>query len=148
MKKQFLLTIAVVSTALFSFTPYGGDVFRVYLNGRQVHQQFLHASKGSQPFQIPYLSNTDEMAVFYSHCGKTGSGRTLSFRNEKNEVVKTLHFPDASGNTSMMQFSRKDLPAGSRQMQLYYASKELPNGYLIATFGTSLQKTVAKTASL
>ncbi len=150
MKRFFVLPIAllcVVASTAFAPLP-GGDVFQIYLNGQQVHQQFLHASKGNPTFQLPALDNNDRLAVFYSHCGKTGSGRTLVFRNEKNETVKTLRFRDADGNTSRMEFGRKDLPAESRSLQLYYASKELPNGHLIATIGTSPQKTTAKTASL
>jgi hypothetical protein len=145
MKKQFFMAVVLVlSTVLFSFTTHrGGDVVRIYLNGRQVHQTFVHANQSAEMFTLSALGNSDQVAVFYSHCGKTGTGRTLLFRNEKNEVVKTLSYPDAPGNTSTMQFSPKDLPTGGRRLQLYYASKELPQGYFIASIGARLTKTAS-----
>jgi hypothetical protein len=145
MKKQSFMAVAfLLSTVLFSFTTHrGGDVVRIYLNGRQVHQVFVHANQSTDTFTLDDLRNDDRVAVFYSHCGKTGSGRTLLFRNEKNEVVRTLSYSNAPGKASTMQFSPKDLPNGGRRLQLYYVSKELPQGYFIASIGARLTKTAS-----
>jgi hypothetical protein len=42
-----------------------------------------------------------------------------------------------------MQFSPKDLPVGGRRLQLYYVSKELPQGCFIASIGAKPTKTAS-----
>lgn len=45
--KKLCIFLYLLATCLFLFsfsTNRGGDVFRVFLNGRQVHQQFVYAN--------------------------------------------------------------------------------------------------------
>ncbi len=137
MKKYFALSLfLILCTTIFSFTvKRGGDVFEVYLNGRQVHQQFIHADKSVKTLHLASSNDNDKIEVLYSHCGHAGKNRVITIRNEKNEPIKELKFPDAAGNRSMMAFYRKDISKNkSGIVKLYYSSRELSEGRLLATF--------------
>src|SRR4051812_34005539 len=98
---HLILTLSVLSLSLFSFTTdRGGDVFEIYLNGKQVHRQFVHVDKSVKTLQFDAFNANDKIEVFYSHCGRPGTKRVLTFRNEKNELIKELKYPDTENNRS------------------------------------------------
>lgn len=131
MRLLFLLLAAV---GLFSFhAKNGGDICRIYLNGKLAHEQFVHADNSLKTVRLASFGDGDRVDVFFSHCGTMGKGRTLTFRNEKNEAVKVLKFADAAGNNNLMRFTRKDLnTVKEQQLRLYYRANELPEGRLLA----------------
>ena len=108
MKKYAALCLMLVfCTALFSFSnKRGGDVFEIYLNGKQVHQQFVHIDKSVKTIYLASLSDNDKIDVYYSHCGYAGKARVITIRNEKNEVIKKMEFGDGEGKRSPMSFYR------------------------------------------
>jgi len=138
----FLLALC---TAFFSFSNKGGDVFAIYLNGKQVHQQFVHIDKSVKTLSLHSLSDNDKIEVFYSHCGHAGKNRVISLRNEKNEVLKKLFFGDGKDNSARMGFYRKDIPkTGTEKIQLFYSADELTEGRLLATIVWDEGKVMAK----
>jgi hypothetical protein len=141
-----LFALPVLCIALFSFSANkGGDVFAIYLNGKQVHRQFVHVDKSVKTLQLQSFSDDDKIEVMYSHCGQVGTKRMLSLRNEKNELVSKLKFPDVNDNQSLIGFHRKDIAKNSStQLNVYYSSKELPDGKLLATIRWSEPKVIAK----
>ena len=147
MKKYAALCFGFGLLALllsFSVKP-GGDVFEIYFNGKQVLQQFVHVSKGTKTLQLASLNENDKIDVVYSHCGRSGSNRTLVIKNAKEEVIKELKFADGSSNRSVMSFYRKDIPVNKNsETKLYYYSKELPEGRLLANVQWSENKVLAK----
>lgn len=151
MKKHLLsiLSISFLSllcTVLSSFShKRGGDVFEIYLNGKQMHQQFVHIDKGAKTLSFASLGENDKIGVLYSHCGQSGTKRMITLRNEKNELIKQLSFPDATSSRSIMSFSRKDVAklTGNR-VSLYYSSREMPEAKLLANISWNAGKSVAK----
>jgi len=143
-----LLALSVLSSTFFSFTPKkGGDVFEIYLNGKQIHQQFVHADKSAKTLQLPAVSSNDKIEVFYSHCGIVGKSRVLTVRNEKNELIREFKFADADGKRSYMSFYWKDISASknkSAKISLYYSSKEIPAGKMLASLTWKDNRNVAK----
>lgn len=148
MKKYAALCLALgLCMFLLSFSnKRGGDVIEIYFNGKQVLQQFVHLNKGPQTLQLASLGSNDKIDVLYSHCGQTGRSRVLAIRNEKNELIKELKFADNNGKRSLMSFSGKDIPKSKagQKMNLYYFSKELPDGKLLAAITWSESKVIAK----
>ena len=136
----------VLCTALFSFSnKRGGDVFEIYLNGKQVHQQFVHIDKSVKTIYLASLSDNDKIDVYYSHCGYAGKARVITIRNEKNEVIKKMEFGDGEGKRSPMSFYRKDIAkTKSARVTISYSSKELPEGKLLATVVWGENKAMAK----
>lgn len=116
----------------FSIVP-GGDVFEIYLNGHKLHQQFVHTDKGVKSLTLQPATGNDKLEVFYSHCGKAGTGRVITIRNEKNELLKEMKFIDGKAGHSLMAIYRKDIGKDLKgSMKLYYSSRELPAGSLLA----------------
>ena len=149
MKKFLLLPIlSLLSVFQLSFSnTRGGDVLQVFLNGRQVHQQFVHVDKSAKTLHLTSVKESDRLEVFYSHCGHTGKSRVLIFKNEMGEVVKKLTYPDVEGNVSRMAFSKTDvLKANGGNLKLFYASKEMTEARWVATI--SWENSKNKTASL
>ena len=150
MKKYYVFlvvfSLALLCTASFSFTgKKGGDVFEIYLNGKQMLQQFVHADKSVKTLQLTSTNENDKIEVFYSHCGVMGKSRVLTIRNEKNELVKEIRFTDVAANRSLMGFYRKDIPASKTgRMNLYYSSKELPTAKLLATISWKENRSIAR----
>jgi hypothetical protein len=148
MKKYMFLLIpflVMLCIGLFSFSPRGGDVFAIYFNGKQVLRQYVHIDQSVKALQLNVSSTNDKVEVFYSHCGQMGKGRTLTLRNERKELIKELKFPDASDEKSLMGFYPANVSkARNGEINLYYASKELPEGKLLATINWNDQKLTAK----
>ena len=106
MKRQlFLPVLILLMTSFFSFNQNrGGDVFEIYLNGQRIHQQFVHMNNAAKTLHLSPFNENDKIEVFYSHCGLSGKNRVLIFKNEKNELMKELKFPDSNTNRSLMAF--------------------------------------------
>jgi hypothetical protein len=148
MKKfcSFVVLFTFLSAFSSSFdTVRGGDIVEIYLNGNRVHQQFIHADKSAKAFQLLSLNNNDRLEVYYSHCGSTGKDRVLTIRNERNELLKELTFANSGGERSRMRFTSKDIgKLQNQKMNLYYSSKELPKGRLVAVIGWNASQGLAK----
>lgn len=147
MKKYFVrLSVLVICAAFFSFSAKkGGDTIEIYLNGKQVHQQFVHNDKSTKNLHLSSFNGNDKIDVFYSHCGVTGKNRVLTLRNEKNELIKELKFADAEKKRSFMSFYQKDVAKSKfNKINLYYSSKELPEGKLLATLTWDTKKMTAR----
>lgn len=111
---------------------WGGDIFAIYLNGKQVLRQVVHTEPSVKTLSLVSGNEKDKIDVLYSHCGQAGKSRVITIRNEKNELVKKLSFGDGS-DESLMGFHRKDLGnAKQTKVSLYYSSSELPAGKLLA----------------
>ncbi|HEY1022400.1 MAG TPA: hypothetical protein VGE06_08795 [Flavisolibacter sp.] len=112
---------------------WGGDIFAIYLNGKQVLRQVVHTEPSVKTLSLVSGNEKDKIDVLYSHCGQAGKSRVITIRNEKNELVKKLSFGDGSDDQSLMGFHRKDLGnAKQTKVSLYYSSSELPAGKLLA----------------
>lgn len=136
MKKYVAYCLVLALCAgFFSFSGNrGGDHFEIYLNGKKVHQQFVHINPAAKTLHLNARSGSDQIGVVYSHCGQPGTNRVITFRNEKNEVVKKLAFGNGNDHRSVMRFSRRDVAtSGSAKLALSYSAKELPEGRLLAT---------------
>jgi len=147
MKKYAVLCFLLAATTLFfSFSAKrGGDVFEIYLNGKKMLQQFTHVDRSVKTLTLAPSSENDRIEVLYSHCGHPGTARTITLRNERNEVVKKMIFGEGKDKRSLMGFYRKDIAKDKMaRVSLYYSSKELPEGKLLAILAWGDNKATAK----
>src|SRR6476661_7406155 len=79
----------------------GGDKFEIYVNGRLALEQFVTSGRTVQSFELGKNLSNQKIDVYYSHCGKTGTGRTITIRNAQNQVLKQWQFADASTRSPM-----------------------------------------------
>ncbi len=145
--KSLMMSSAIIflCTALFSFDGKGGgDTLEIYLNGKQVLQQFVHADNSVKTLQLTAASGNDKVEVYYSHCGVAGKNRTITIRDEKNKLLKEFKFADVKVNRSAMSFNLKDIADFQKgkitKLNLYYSSKEIPGGKLLAAINFSGSK--------
>ena len=139
----------VASTALFSFSsPKGGDSFEIYLNGKLLVQQALHVDKTVKNLELAYSSPNDKLDIYYSHCGQTGKSRYITIRDEKDHALKVWQFPDTEDKRAAMTIMLKDIPGLQKnslsKINLFYSSKELPSGRLLASISTGSESTVVR----
>lgn len=142
----FMLALPVMCCSFFSFSSNaGGDVFEIYLNGKQVLRQVVHIDESVKTLQLNASGDNDKIEVFYSHCGNVGKNRVLTLRNEKNELIKVLKFANVYNERSMMGFYLKDIANKKEiKLNLYYSAKELPEEKLLATILLKERKLIAK----
>ncbi len=130
------------STVLSSFTtPVGGDMFEVYVNKKLAIRQFVHMKEPVKTLQLDQASYDDELEVYYSHCGQTGTSRAVTLRDAQNKTIKEWRFQDAAGSKTPMACNLKEVTAlqklgNGSTLHLYYTSHELPEGKMLATFST------------
>lgn len=130
------LTLFAVLTS-FSGT-WGGDSYQVYVNNKLILEQYVHGQKGVKTLQLNQSGVNDQVTVVYSHCGKTGTARNITLRDGKNKVLKEWTFADyeKNGAKAAMNCQAKDImelkkQSGQDRLNLYYSSKEMPEGKLL-----------------
>jgi hypothetical protein len=127
--------IAGISTLLFSFSSLmGGDMFEIYVNNNLVVQQHIAETKTVKNLAWNEGNKISEIKIRYSHCGVAGKNRSIVIKNSQNQVLKKWQFSDSPDQS--MNFKIKDLSAlqnSNTALYIYYTSKELPDGMLLAT---------------
>jgi hypothetical protein len=88
-----LLIIIVALLSSFLIRP-GGDHFQVYLNNKLVIEEHIYGRTKNVPLKL--TESTGELKVDYSHCGVTGTARTLSLKDENNKVLQEWKFIDVN----------------------------------------------------
>ena len=128
--------LAILFTTLLSFS-FGGDSLEIYLNQKMVLQQFMHVDKSIKTIALDQSDYDKQLNVYYRHCGIAGKGRKISVQDESHKLVKSLQFADGADKNAGMSIKVRDLFPGKnidgKKVQLYYSSKEMPEGKLLAT---------------
>ncbi len=136
--KTFMLL--ALSALLFSFIPFGGDSFQVYVDKKLVLDQAMHKYTSIKNLELDTKNPNALVEVYYSHCGQIGKARHLQVRDENNRLLKEWTFEDGTGTKNFMNCTVKELVLlqkanGKSQLNLYYSSKELPKGQHLVSIG-------------
>ena len=136
-----MVILAGVLTSTAFTAKRGGDHYSIYLNDKMIAEHFVFTKKSLPHVAFNQASPTDKVMVFYSHCGKTGTARVISIRDKSNKTLKNFKFQDAVDKAGGMRFSLKDLndlqKDNKENLSLYYFSKEIPEGRMLATVSIS-----------
>jgi hypothetical protein len=88
-------------------------------------------------------SANDVLRVHYNHCGKIGKSKTLSIKDAQNKTLKTWQFADDEEQFMTCKVNEvialQKRNSGAR-LNLYYASKEIPDGKLLAAIVSGDEK--------
>jgi hypothetical protein len=123
---------------LFSFSSRpGSHSFQVYLDSKLVIDQHVNSNMDAPKLSLDPAENYNQLVVKYNECGRTVTGRTITIKDDRNNVLKELRFEGASsGYEGTMLCPVKDILAlkqkGSNTLKLYYSSKEFPVGQQLA----------------
>jgi len=123
---------------LLAFSP-GGDSYKVYLGDKLLTEQFVHIQKSIPTIAIP-SSGSESVTVQFSHCGLQGKSRNISIRAASGKILKEWKF----GDSDKMQFSPGEISKLGARLNLYYASKEIPEGRLLATIELNGKATASR----
>ena len=135
MKQKFIAALMLAFCAtLFSFSTFGVDHFEIYLNKKLVLKHFFIQKAGLETLKLQQSDGDAQLDIFYNHCGRLGNERTIMIKDEKNNVLKQWRFTD--GNNKFMSCKVKDIlklqKNSKHTLQLFYSSKEIPEGKLLA----------------
>jgi hypothetical protein len=128
------ISMIVSSLTFLSFLP-GGDHYEVYLNKKLVFTQIVSQPASIKSLALDQRNINDQVDVYYSHCGKLGTNRTIAIKDGKN-VLKQWRFSDAAGKfmslgaREILAFETKNT---DRKLNLYYCSEQMPDGKLLAS---------------
>jgi hypothetical protein len=130
--------LALVSLlAMFSWTfPFGGDSLEIFLNKKLVFRQLMYKNESLKTVTLSPEAAKQQMEINYRHCGAVGKSRVLLLKNLQNKIVRSWHFTDVESRDASMVVNVQDIiqrmkHSGDR-IHLYYTSKELPGGKLLA----------------
>jgi hypothetical protein len=143
-KTRSLLSVIVgLFVLLTSFSsPAGGECFEIYQDGKMILQR---CGKDMNTVQTISLSNTagSELTVKYFHCGQPGKDRVLALKTSDGKLLKEWKFTNTSGSNYAMKCGVQEIfsvkVSDPSNLKLYYASKEKPEGKLIAIINTEKQ---------
>lgn len=141
----FKKTAALLSFCLFAIATQaraGADHLKVYLNNKLIHEQYVGQEIKLSSLQLDKANINDQLTFHYSHCGKIGTGRKLSVKDDKGGIIREWKFADASGKQSGMVIAVKELLQLKREnLRFFYTANELPKGQLMAAFHVTEQTT-------
>lgn len=134
LKKSFAGLFLLAALASFTHRP-GGEGFEIYVDNQLLVQRFGNEMNAVQPVS---LSNRESSKLYikYYHCGKTGTGRSITVKNNRNQSLHQFRFEDSRAVSGVMMLEIKDIRAlikeDNASLQLYYSSSELPAGRMLA----------------
>jgi hypothetical protein len=126
--------LAIVCLSVFSIqAKAGGDYFKVYLNNKLIHEQYMTQPFSLKQLQLDKANINDQLVFHYSHCGQIGNGRKIAVKDAKGNVIKEWKFEDVSSKHSGMIVPVKEvLQLKQDDLQFVYTARELPKGQLMA----------------
>lgn len=130
------LSFLAVAGTLLSLSPKpGGEGFEIYLGNKLLTQQFGSKVSETKSFQLTQASYNESLVIKYYHCGKTGTNRVVTIKDDQNKIVKVFHYKDAISSVQSIAVPVKDLiglKKGNVTFNLFYSSDELPAGRMLA----------------
>jgi hypothetical protein len=130
------MTLVVTGLAftlgISSYTKPGGDIFELYIGKEMLIQQALHNDNGVKQITLRADQKDEKMSVKFYHCGKSGTQRTITLRDQNDQVLKSLSFSEPKSSSSVMSFPVSEIvqfqSEENTSIRLYYSSAELPKG--------------------
>jgi hypothetical protein len=151
-KKTLLLAslLTAFCLSLLSFSPIpGGENYRIYVNKKLVMEKLISNNMTAAYLTLTQVNANDQIDIMYNHCGRSGTARHLVIKDEQNRILRDMKFADANSLDIMMSFGAKEFLSLQKsnnppKLKLYYSSKELPTGKLLATVVKGNSINVAK----
>ena len=132
------IALLAIITTLFSFSsPLGSDLYEIYLDHKMVVKQYVTMKEPVKTLELDKTIADQQLDVFYSHCGKTGTKRSITIRDGQN-ILKQWSYPDGGTVNTKMACKVKDLLSLQKtnnptRVDLIYSSQEMPEGKILAT---------------
>lgn len=148
--RQFkgLLALAALCAVLSAFAPMpGAHNYQVYLDNKIVADQYVNRNTIAPKIAVDPAENQTQLIIKYNECGRTVTGRTITIKDTDEKVLKEWKFDGtAKGYESPMSCSIKDIVAlkpRNKEMKVYYASADFPEGQHVVTLVVGPGKSTA-----
>ncbi len=136
-----LYMLAALCFITFGFTTNAGlDSYEVFLNEKLILQNYVNQPLDLRKLPLQAASDQDELLIHYKHCTNkgVGTGRSITIKDQKGNILKKWEFADASGSRSAMVIPVKILRelenrSGGKELSLHYAAQEHPKGEMLAS---------------
>lgn len=113
----------------------GTDSFKVYLNNKLIHEQYVEEKVPLDLLQLDESNINDRLTFHYSHCGRIGTGRKLAVKDAAGKTLREWKYADAQGRQSGMAIPVKEvLQLRQQHVSFFYTATELPKGQQMASF--------------
>jgi hypothetical protein len=133
--KRFLLALLLAVTCSLS-AKAGGEYYRIFLNNKLILERHESEALNLRDLPIQDAAATDQLVIYYSHCGQVGKNRVITVRDDAGKIVKQWKYADTDDKKTGMSIPVKELLALKKAhkggLQLHYASVQLPEGRTLA----------------
>lgn len=137
--RSMMILLATFALVSFRVRP-GGESFSVYVNDKMILQHYFGYDKDIKALNLSNTSPNDQLRIHYNECGKIGTDRKISLTDKTDKLIKSWSFADIGENASpYMTVKVKELSGAignNQSVKLYYFSKEIANGRLLASVVT------------
>jgi hypothetical protein len=139
MQLKGLVVLTALCAVLSAFAPMpGAHSFQVYLDDRIVADQYTDRRTIAPKISLDPAENQKQLILKYNECGRTVTGRVVTFKDAEDKVLKEVKFEGtAKGFENPMTFSLKDIVAlkskNGNALKVYYASADFPDGQHVVT---------------
>jgi hypothetical protein len=130
---SIVLPLACSFLASFSTLP-GGDSFEVYLDNELLMKEHMWGERTIKAITLEKNSRAT-LLVSFSHCGVTGTSRSLSLIDDQHKVLKEWKYADVGPSVKdPMAMPANEVVAAiaGRNASIYYRSKELDHAVMLA----------------
>jgi hypothetical protein len=131
--------LAVFCSTLFSYiAKAGGDSYEIYLNSTLMFKQARLGTLSSS-ISLSKANYNDQLVITYSHCGRTGTGRSIVLKDDHNNILREWKFADANGADVSMSIPVKEILELQKKNSnatlnlFYYSSQYLPEGRMLTS---------------
>ncbi len=136
-----LYILAALCFVAFGFTTIAGlDSYEVFLNDKLILKNHVNQPLDLRKLQLQTASDQDELRIHYKHCTNkgVGTGRNITIKDQKGNILKKWEFADAGGTRSAMVIPVRILrelenKSDGNELSLHYTAQENPEGEMIAS---------------
>ncbi len=146
MKTFNVLAGIVMIAVLASFAPIGGEGFTMHVNNKLVIEHYFTSKAVTPRVSLDVATGNDALSISYNECGKIGTNRKLTLKDEAGHLLKEWKFTD-SEDLNSMGISGKEIMAFKKTDRktfiLTYSSKVVSAGRLLAVLTLENEAQVA-----
>lgn len=120
---------------LASFAPFGGEGFTMHVNNKLLVENYFTSKSSTPRVSLGALTDKDQISIAYNECGKIGTNRSLTLKNEAGKVLKEWKFADSPTVAAPMSIQANEILKFKKEnhkiLTLTYSSKVVPNRLLV-----------------
>ena len=146
MKPFNVLAGIVMIAMLASFAPIGGEGFTMHVNNKLVIEHYFTSKAVTPRVSLDATAGHGAISISYNECGKIGTHRKLTLKDEAGHLLKEWKFTDSEDENSISIDGKEIMAlkkADRKTVTLTYSSKTVSAGRLLAVLTLENETQVA-----